>query len=76
MANGPRLKWEDSSKAGTKGEKMEKERIITFNITYYPAQKLLSKIHLLLIPNEEHRKVFFDIPTVGFKRGKSAGKTA
>ncbi|XP_057296197.1 uncharacterized protein LOC130625148 [Hydractinia symbiolongicarpus] len=47
----------------------------TFNITYHPAfmkiRRTLSKIHLLLTPNEEHRKVFPNVPIVGFKKGKS-----
>jgi len=44
-------------------------------VTYHPAyanvKKLLSSIHLLLTPNEEHVNVFPDIPIVGFRRGKS-----
>ena len=54
---------------------MSKSNIITLNITYHPAfariRDILSKIHLLLTPNDEHRKVFPDIPLVGFKRAKS-----
>ena len=48
---------------------------ITFNITYHPSFQKVSRIlkekHLLLAPNEEHKKVFDRVPLVGFKRGKS-----
>ena len=57
-------------------EKREKDKTpITFNVTYHPAfskmKSILSDIHLLLTPDSEHRKVFEDIPLVGFKNGKS-----
>ena len=46
-----------------------------FNITYHPAfariKDTLSKIHLLLTPNEEHRNVFPAVPIIGFRRDKS-----
>ena len=46
-----------------------------FNITYHPAfariKDTLSKIHLLLTPNEEHRNVFPAVTLIGFRRGKS-----
>ena len=48
--------------------------IYIFNITYPAFAKIknvLSKIHILLTPNEEHRKVFPDLPVVGFWNGKS-----
>ena len=48
---------------------------LVLNITYHPAYRklrsVLENIHLLLTPDEEHRKVFGNIPTVGFKRGRS-----
>ena len=48
---------------------------LILNITYHPAfgkiKQNLSKIHLLLTPDSEHRDVFQNIPIVGFKRGKS-----
>ena len=48
---------------------------LVFNITYYPIfskiKKILFKIHLLLIPDREHRKVFENISVIGFKKGKS-----
>ena len=55
-----------------------KETVVSkliFNITYHPAfskiKNVLSKIHLLLTPNKEHRSVFPEVPIVGFKRCKS-----
>ena len=48
---------------------------VTFNITYYPVFKnitiVLEELHILLAPDEQHRKVFTDIPRIGFKNGKS-----
>ena len=44
-------------------------------ITYFPIfsklKNILFKIHLLLTPDREHRKVFDNVPIIGFKRGKS-----
>ena len=41
---------------------MKKKQKMTLNITYHPALKnvgnIFNEIHLLLAPNEEHRKVF------------------
>ena len=48
---------------------------LVLNITYHPAfskiKDILSRIHLLLTPNEEYKRVFSNIPVIGFKRGKS-----
>ena len=48
---------------------------VTFNITYYPVFKniriVLEELHILLAPDEQHRKVFTDIPRIAFKNGKS-----
>ena len=57
-------------------DKKTRGRKLVFNITYHPAfakiKNVLSDIHVLLAgANEEHRKVFSDVPIVGFKRGKS-----
>ena len=58
-----------------KEDHKEKQEKITLNITYYPifskAKRILQEIHLLLTPDEAHKKVFSDIPVVGFKNGKS-----
>ena len=47
---------------------------VTFNVAYYPVFKniriLLEELHILLAPDEQHRKVFTDIPRIGFKNGK------
>ena len=48
---------------------------LTFNITYYPVfrniRNILQEFHLLLGPDKEHKKVFPDIPVVGFRNCKS-----
>ena len=51
------------------------EKKLTFNITYYPAfqhvRRTMEELHILLTPNKEHKKVFPDVPVVGFRNGKS-----
>ena len=46
-----------------------------FNITYYPVfqniRNALQELHLLLAPDKKHKKVFSDVPVVGFCNGKS-----
>ena len=48
---------------------------MTFNITYYPVfqnvRNILQELHILLTPYQEYKKVFQDIPVVGFRNGKS-----
>ena len=48
---------------------------LTFNITYYPVfqkeRHILQELHILLKPDKERKKVFQDIPVVGFRNGKS-----
>ena len=42
---------------------------LTFNITYYPAfqnRNISQKLHLLLAPYKEHKKVFPNVTVVGF----------
>ena len=45
------------------------------NITYYPVfqniRNILQELHLLLAPDKEHKKVFPNVPVVGFRNGKS-----
>jgi len=52
-----------------------KEGRLILNITYHPAlsklKSILSKIHILLSCDREHKEVFNDTPIVGFKNGKS-----
>ena len=47
---------------------------LVFNFTYHPAhlklKHILSNINLLT-PDAQHRKIFPEVPIVGFKRGKS-----
>ena len=54
-------------------EEVHKHRLV-FNVTYYPIFSklinILSKIHLLLIPDREHSKVFDNVPIIGFKKRK------
>ena len=51
------------------------EKKLTFNVTYYPAfpniMKIMEELHILSTPNKKHRKVFPDVPFVGFQNGKS-----
>ena len=43
---------------------------LTFNITYYPVfqsiRNILQELHLLLVPDKEHKKVFPSVPVTGF----------
>ena len=57
-------------------EKMSRnDERVTFNIMYYLVFKntrhILEELHILLAPDEHHRKVFTDIPRIGFENGKS-----
>ena len=36
---------------------------------------IMTRIHLLLTPDNEHNKVFRDIPNIGFRRAKSLKDT-
>ena len=44
------------------------------NIIYYPAfqnvRAVMEELHILLIPNKEHKKVFPNVPVTGFRNGK------
>ena len=48
---------------------------LTFNINYYPVfqnvRNTLQELHILLTPDQEHKKVFQDVSAVGFRNGKS-----
>ena len=48
---------------------------LVFNITYFPffskLKNILFKIHLLLTPDREHKKVFENVPIIVFKRRNS-----
>ena len=47
---------------------------LTFNITYYPAfqnvRAIMEELHILLTLNKEHKKVFPNVPVIGFRNGK------
>ena len=49
------------------------ESKLTFNITYYPAfqnvRSILQELQILLVPDKEHKKVFIEVPIVGFQNG-------
>ena len=51
------------------------QKKLTFNITYYPVfqnvRNILQELHILLTPDQEHKKVFQDIPGAGFRKSKS-----
>ena len=63
-------------------EKMKSEsdqNKLTFNITYYPVfqnvRNILQELHIhnknYITPDKEHKKVFQDIPIVGFRNSNS-----
>ena len=58
-----------------KFESESDQKKLTFNIAYYPVfqnvRNILQELHILLTPDQEHKKVFQDIPVVGFRSGKS-----
>ena len=47
------------------------EQKLTFNITHYPAfqnvRTIMEELHILLTPNKEHKKVFPNVPSIGFR---------
>ena len=53
----------------------EKQNKITFNITYHPVfrdvRKILEELHVILASDDGHKKVFPDVPLVGFKNNKN-----
>ena len=44
--------------------------------THHPSltqlKNIVTRIHLLLIPDNEHNKVFKDVPIIGFRRANSS----
>ena len=55
--------------------KKENEDKLVLNITYHPSlaklKVMMTRIHLLLTPDNEHNNVFRDVPIIGFRRAKS-----
>ena len=67
---------EHSCKVLLEREKSEtSETRLMFNIIYYPVfqniRNILQELHLSLTPDKEHKKVFPDLPVVGFRNGKT-----
>ena len=58
-----------------KGNTKTSDSKLTLNITYYPefqnVRSILSEFQILLAPDKEHKKVFPEVPIVGFRNGKS-----
>ena len=52
----------------------QEKRQITFNLTYYPVykngRKILKELHLLLTPDQFHKKIFSKVGIIGFKNVK------
>ena len=56
-----------------KVDNQEKQNKITFNITYHPVfrnvRKILEELHVILASDDRHKKVFPDVPMIGFLKG-------
>ena len=52
---------------------------LTFNIIYYPVfqnvRNILQELHIVPTPDQEHKKVFQDIPVLGFRNGEGLKDT-
>ena len=55
--------------------KKENDDKLVLNITYHPSlaqlKTIMTRIHLLLTPDNEHNKVFSDVPIIGFRGAKN-----
>ena len=53
----------------------KKQNKITFNLTYHPVfrniRKILEELHVILASDDRHKKVFPDVPMIGFKINKT-----
>ena len=58
-----------------RGNTRTSESKLTFNITYYLAfqnvRSILEELQILVASDQEHKKVFPEVPIVGFRNGKS-----
>ena len=58
-----------------RGNTRTSESKLTFNITYYLAfqnvRSILEELQILPASDQEHKKVFPEVPIVGFRNGKS-----
>ena len=56
-------------------KKQISEQKLTFNIIYYPpfqnVRAIMEELHILLTLNRKHKKLFFNVPVIGFQNGKS-----
>ena len=47
---------------------------VTFDLTYYyvfkNVRKIFKDLHLLLTPDQAHKRVFSEVPIIGFKNAK------
>ena len=54
---------------------LQEKTQVTFNLTDYivfkDVRKILQELHLLLTPDQAHKKVFSEVPIIGFKNAKS-----
>ena len=54
---------------------LEKQNKMTFNTTYHPVlqdvREILQELHLTLASDDGHKKVFPDVPLIGFKINKN-----
>ena len=68
--------WEPSRNYLLEREKPQiSEQKLILYIIYYPAfqrvRAIAEELHILLTPNKEHKKVFPNVPNIGFRNGKS-----
>ena len=58
-----------------RGNTRTSESKLTFNMTYYLAfqnvRSILVELQILLAADKQHKKVFPEVPIVGFRNGKS-----
>ena len=58
-----------------RGRTLQEKTQVTFNLTYYPVfkdvRKILKELHLLLTPDQAHKRVFSEVPIIGFENAKS-----
>ena len=69
------LRERETEREGEREKPQISEQKLTFNITYYPAfqnvRTLMEELNISLAPNKENKKVFPNVPVVGFWNRKS-----
>ena len=54
---------------------LQEKTQVTFNLTYYPVfkdvRKIHKELHLLLTPDQVHKRVFAEVPIIRYKNTKS-----